>query len=68
MKQSKKNMKEEKLFSHVKIGKIELKNRIVMPPMTRCFAIGNVANNLMAKYYKQRSNASLIITEGTWIS
>ena len=40
-------------------------NRIVMAPMTRCRAIGNVPNELMAKYYKQRSGAGLIITEGT---
>jgi N-ethylmaleimide reductase len=42
-----------------------LKNRIVMSPMTRCRAIGNVPNELMATYYKQRSGAGLIITEGT---
>lgn len=36
-----------------------------MSPMTRCRAIGNVPNELMAEYYKQRSNAGLIITEGT---
>ncbi len=35
-----------------------------MAPMTRCRAIGNVANDLMAEYYKQRSGAGLIITEG----
>jgi N-ethylmaleimide reductase len=42
-----------------------LKNRVVMAPMTRCRAIGNVPNKLMAEYYKQRSGAGLIITEGT---
>ena len=36
-----------------------------MSPMTRCRAIGNVPNDLMAEYYKQRSGAGLIITEGT---
>jgi 2,4-dienoyl-CoA reductase-like NADH-dependent reductase (Old Yellow Enzyme family) len=44
---------------------MELKNRIVMSPMTRCRAIGNIPNELMAQYYKQRSGAGLIITEGT---
>jgi N-ethylmaleimide reductase len=58
-------MKEYKLLSPVKEGKLELKNRIVMAPMTRCRAIGNVPNDLMAEYYKQRSGAGLIITEGT---
>jgi len=58
-------MEENKLLSPVKIGSLELKNRMVMSPMTRCRAIGNVPNDLMATYYKQRSRAGLIITEGT---
>lgn len=36
-----------------------------MSPMTRCRAIGNVPNDLMAEYYGQRADAGLIITEGT---
>jgi len=58
-------MKEYKLFAPVKLGNIELKNRIVMSPMTRSRAIGNIPNELMAEYYAQRSDAGLIITEGT---
>lgn len=58
-------MKAYKLFTPEKVGSIEVKNRIVMAPMTRCRAIGNVPNDLMADYYKQRSGAGLIITEGT---
>lgn len=58
-------MKEYKLFAPVTLGEIELKNRIVMSPMTRSRAIGNIPNKLMAEFYKQRSNAGLIITEGT---
>jgi N-ethylmaleimide reductase len=54
-----------KLFTPVKVGSIEVKNRVVMSPMTRCRAIGNVPNDLMAEYYSQRSGAGLIITEGT---
>jgi N-ethylmaleimide reductase len=54
-----------KLFSNYKLGKTELKNRVVMSPMTRSRAIGNIPNDLMAEYYKQRSGAGLIITEGT---
>jgi len=54
-----------KIFTSYKLGGIELKNRIVMAPMTRSRAIGNVPNDLMAEYYKQRSGAGLIITEGT---
>ncbi|MFZ4739900.1 MAG: alkene reductase [Bacteroidales bacterium] len=58
-------MKTYKLFTSLKLGSLELKNRIVMAPMTRCRAIGNIPNELMAEYYKQRSGAGLIITEGT---
>lgn len=58
-------MKEYKLLMSKKVGSIELENRIVMSPMTRCRAIGNVPNDLMAEYYRQRSGAGLIITEGT---
>lgn len=58
-------MKTSELFSPKIVGSIALKNRIVMAPMTRCRAIDNIPNELMAEYYKQRSNAGLIITEGT---
>jgi N-ethylmaleimide reductase len=58
-------MKEHKLLTNYKLGPANLENRIVMAPMTRCRAIGNIPNDLMAEYYKQRSGAGLIITEGT---
>ena len=58
-------MKEYKLITPVTIGTVALKNRVVMAPMTRCRAIGNIPNDLMAVYYNQRSDAGLIITEGT---
>ena len=58
-------MKTLELFLSKKVGDLTLKNRIVMAPMTRCRAIGNIPNELMAEYYKQRSDAGLIITEGT---
>jgi len=54
-----------KLFTPEKVGSVEVKNRVVMAPMTRCRAIGSVPNELMAEYYQQRSGAGLIITEGT---
>ncbi|RYY13398.1 MAG: alkene reductase [Chitinophagaceae bacterium] len=52
------------LFSTYQLGNIHLQNRIVMSPMTRSRAIGNIPNALMAKYYAQRATAGLIITEG----
>ncbi len=53
------------LFSPYRLGPLELPNRIVMAPMTRCRAIGNVPNALMRDYYSQRAGAGLIVTEGT---
>lgn len=58
-------MNRYKLFLPTQLGQLTLKNRIVMAPMTRCRAIGNVPNELMAEYYGQRAGAGLIITEGT---
>lgn len=52
------------LHTPTQIGALSLKNHLVMAPMTRCRAIGNVPNDLMALYYQQRSGAGLIITEG----
>jgi N-ethylmaleimide reductase len=54
-----------KLFEPYSLGPFPLQNRIVMAPMTRSRAIGNVPNDLMAQYYGQRSTAGLIVTEGT---
>ncbi len=53
------------LFTPATLGKLQLKNRIVMAPLTRSRAIGNVPNELMEKYYRLRADAGLIITEGT---
>ena len=57
------------LLSKYKFGDIELSNRMVMAPMTRCRAIdGNVPNPLTVTYYTQRASAGLIITEGSQVS
>ena len=53
------------LFEKYTLGTMELSNRIVMAPMTRSRAIGNIPNDLMAEYYAQRADAGLLITEGT---
>jgi N-ethylmaleimide reductase len=53
------------LFAPFTLGSLTLSNRVVMSPMTRCRAIGNVPNERMAKYYALRASAGLIITEGT---
>ena len=53
------------LFGPVQFGRGQLKNRIVMSPMTRSRSIGNVPGAIVAKYYGQRAGAGLIVTEGT---
>ncbi|MEK2688063.1 alkene reductase [Bdellovibrio sp. GT3] len=52
------------LFQPVQMGRIKLSNRVVMAPMTRSRAIGNLANDMIVKYYADRASAGLIITEG----
>lgn len=57
------------LFSPVKLGSIQLNNRIVMAPLTRNRAgEGGVPQDLNATYYAQRATAGLIVTEATPIS
>ncbi|MFC1233805.1 alkene reductase [Vibrio sp. F74] len=58
------------LFQPFTLGGLTLKNRIVMPPMTRSRASqpGDIANDMMATYYAQRASAGLIVSEGTQIS
>ncbi len=53
------------LFSKTTLGQLTLQNRLVMSPMTRSRATGNIPNELMAEYYAQRATAGLIVTEGT---
>jgi len=52
------------LLTPLTLGSIELKNRVVMAPMTRSRSIDNVPGELVAEYYGQRAGAGLIITEG----
>jgi N-ethylmaleimide reductase len=54
------------LFEPLQSRSLQLKNRLVMSPMTRNRAVDdNTPNALMAEYYGQRAGAGLIITEGT---
>ena len=55
----------KKLFEPAQLGPLTLANHLVMAPLTRSRALGNVPNELMAEYYRQRATAGLIITEGT---
>ena len=58
------------LFDPIKIGALELPNRIIMAPLTRARAIGErrVPNALMAEYYVQRASAGLILSEATSVT
>ncbi|MFA5582568.1 MAG: alkene reductase [Bacteriovoracaceae bacterium] len=56
------------LFSSIRLGDIDLKNRIVMAPLTRSRAPEHRPNEMMVKYYEQRSGAGMILTEATVIS
>lgn len=55
----------KKLLAPFHKGALQLKNHVVMAPMTRSRALNNIPNELMVTYYRQRSGAGLIITEGT---
>jgi N-ethylmaleimide reductase len=58
------------LFTPFKLGDLELKNRIVMAPLTRNRATqgSDAPNELNAEYYRQRASAGLIISEATQIT
>ena len=58
------------LFTAYSMSGLELKNRMVMAPMTRSRSDnpGNLATSLTAEYYEQRATAGLIISEGTPVS
>jgi N-ethylmaleimide reductase len=56
-----------KLLSPMRLGDLELPNRVIMAPLTRSRADsdGRIPNDLMAEYYAQRASAGLIISEAT---
>ncbi len=57
------------LFDPLRIGNMELDNRIIMAPMTRSRADDDgIQPPYAARYYSQRASAGLIITEATNIS
>ena len=59
------------LYDPIQLGDIALPNRIVMAPLTRNRAPGQLPNALMREYYRQRANptsgAGLIITEASQV-
>ena len=63
-------MEHQILFDPYMLQDQELKNRMVMAPMTRCRSDNSehAATEMTAEYYAQRATAGLIITEGTFIN
>ena len=63
-------MSSESLFQPIRMGNLDLPNRIVMAPLTRMRAnsADAVPTELQAEYYAQRASAGLIIAEATAIS
>src|ERR1700693_6519735 len=62
-------MSKDIFFTPLRLGAIQLPNRIVMAPLTRMRAgANNGPHTLNAEYYAQRSSAGLIISEGTAVS
>ncbi len=57
------------LFTPSSLGSFTLRNRIVLPPLTRSRSSqpGNIPNALMATYYRQRASAGFMVTEGIQI-
>ncbi|MGN2431832.1 alkene reductase [Pseudomonas syringae] len=57
------------IFDPITLGDLQLPNRIIMAPLTRCRADeGRVPNALMSEYYVQRASAGLILTEATSVT
>jgi N-ethylmaleimide reductase len=62
-------MKNQPLLQPTTLGDLQLKNRMVLAPMTRNRAGEGLAPTaLNAEYYRQRSTAGLVISEATQVS
>lgn len=60
----------QQLLKPIQLHGLELKNRVIMAPMTRSRANNseNAPTDLHATYYRQRAKAGLIISEGSQVS
>lgn len=57
------------LFKPLRVGAIELPNRVLMAPLTRNRALADgTPQEMAATYYRQRASAGLIVSEATQIS
>ena len=62
-------MNHSALFEPLTLGRHTLRNRIVLPPLTRQRAAqpGDLPTALMAAYYRQRAGAGFMVSEGAQI-
>ena len=63
-------MTDNALFQPFHLGNLQLKNRIVMAPMTRNFSPNNnIPGDNVVDYYRRRAEGGvgLVITEGTCV-
>lgn len=58
------------IFRPFRDGRLSLRNRVVMAPMTREFCRGGVPDDTLARYYARRAEGGVgtVITEGTGVS
>lgn len=57
------------LFDPIRVGDLDLPNRVIMAPLTRARATAErVPTPLMRDYYVQRASAGLILTEATSVT
>lgn len=65
------------ILSKIQVGDIELKNRVILAPLTRARGtpaedpmdpVSRTPNDVQALYYEQRASGGLVITEATGIS
>lgn len=56
------------LFTPLKLGALELPNRVIMAPLTRARAgTDHIPNDIMLEYYAQRASSGLIISEASMV-
>lgn len=56
------------LLTPLTLGALQLKNRLIMAPLTRARSPGRVPTDMVAQYYAQRATAGLIISEATSVT
>jgi N-ethylmaleimide reductase len=61
---------QQPLLCRYDLGSLQLRNRVIMAPMTRARADNRALapTELHREYYRQRAGAGLIVSEGTWVS